>query len=153
MTVLMAVDGVLRQAGGGPLHDGFLLYQALSGDHLLILAVDGPTREADNWLRVHGLQLHSQVIGDEVSYGDDDLRARQIAVVRSKGRLDLLVEPDPDRVAAAVRQGVTSLLFAHPRYSRPEFSPDAPKRKRRSWQSIKDELNRQQNIVPPKTEE
>jgi hypothetical protein len=145
MTVLVALDGVLRNETGGPIYEGILLYRSLCQTYKMILCCDTPIFEAEHWLKIHGLNLHDETLDDSVAIVNTDLRIRQLKLSRKQANIELLVDPDPERVALSMREGVTSLLFCHPKYQRPEFRPES-KDSRRSWADIQDEVLRQKGI-------
>lgn len=147
MNILLALEGVLRSTVGAPIHDGLRLYRTLCSEHKVTLALDGPMREAHQWLVVNGCDIHDDALDDFVAIEGTDLRERQIGILRARaGSLDMLIDPSPERVARGMHLGLTSLLFAHPRYARPEFQPNSftgP----RPWSEIAEELDRQAGIA------
>lgn len=145
MTVLIACEGVLRDNVGTPIPEGISLYAMLCQGYRVTLCLDSPLPQVEHWLRVNGLDRHDHVIDTSVAYAGTDLRDRQIAVERTLSRVDMLLDPSPERVASGMRHGIPSLLFAHPRYARPEFRPDLT-RKVRPWEEIAAEIDAQKEI-------
>lgn len=145
MNVLLALEGVLRSATGIPIPAGIAMYRALCQAHRVVLCLDAPLAQAERWLLLEGLSAHDHAIDDSVSWPGMDLRERQIDVQRALGAVDLLVDPHPDRCAKGLQKGVTSLLFLHPQYLRPEFQPGR-RRGVRTWSSIEQEIEQQARI-------
>lgn len=142
MNVLLALEGVLRSATGIPIHHGMSLYWSLCSQHRVVLCLDGPTPAAERWLMLEGLTAHDHMIDASVARVGMDLRDRQSDVERSMGTVDLLVDPSPERCAKGLQKGITSLLFLHPQYLRPEFRPDSHK-PIRAWSQIEAEIEQQ----------
>lgn len=145
MTVLIACEGVLRNTTGAPIPEGISLYAMLCQGYRVSLCLDGPLREAEHWLRVNGLDRHDHVLDSSVEYAGVDLRDRQMEIERISSRIDMVLDPSPERVASAMRKGIPALLFMHPRYTRPEFRPDLT-RKIRPWATIAAEIDAQKEI-------
>lgn len=145
MTVLIACEGVLRNTTGAPIPEGISLYAMLCQGYRVSLCLDSPLREVEHWLRVNGLDRHDHVIDSSVEYAGVDLRDRQIEIERISSRVEMVLDPSPERVASAMRKGIPALLFTHPRYARPEFRPDLT-RKIRPWEVIAAEIDAQKEI-------
>lgn len=145
MNVLMSLEGILRSATGIPLGSGIALYRSLAAQHRLVLCLDGPLAGSERWLMMERIDAHDHVIDSSVARAGMDLRDRQVDVERSMGAVDLLIDPDPQRCARGLQKGVTSLLYLHPKYMRPEFQP-GQRRGVRTWASIEDEIERQERI-------
>ena len=122
------------------------LYHALCASTRVVVCLDGPRHEAEQWLRNHGLTAHADVIDTSMAFAGTDLRERQLAVERARGGVDMLVEADPERAASALQKGITTMLFLPPNYIRPEFRPDLT-RKIKPWATIAAELDAQKEIV------
>lgn len=128
----MTVDGVLRADNGQPITQGVLLYHALVSERL-ILATYAPRGLIEHFLKTQKLTKHVQLLTDVPHLG----RAESVGQ-----RPEVFIDPSPQRCADAMRLGITSLLFAAPRYQRPEWRPDAD-RSPRPWHEILDEQDRQ----------
>jgi hypothetical protein len=97
----------------------------------------------EQWLRLEQLGHHTMLVTPEGAIRDVDVRAGQLRYVAGIGtRIELLIDPSPSRCAAAMHAGITSLLFAAPRYQRPEWRPDA-EHGMRPWSQISAELDKQ----------
>lgn len=134
--VVMAIEGVLRNYRGQPIPEGIALYVALQNTHKIVLVAD--TLDAEtvaHWLKVERLKEHTKVLVGGT-------RPRQIEALRAADSpVTLLVDADPHNVARALATGVTGLLFAAPKYLRPEHMPVPGEV--RPWSEIADEMDRQ----------
>lgn len=124
-TCLMTVSGVLRGPSGQPITEGVRLYTALAETYRVALASDDVDDDT-MWLQIEGLRQHQQIVGDTPGYlrGSDRLLS-QVDWLLGKGHdLTLVVDPNPSNIAKMLHKGVVSMLFAQPKYARPEFRPD-----------------------------
>ena len=120
LTIAMVVEGVLAgrdddcelaQAMCEPL--GQSLYTSFARTARLVLLTTFERRLADHWLRMNGLQLHAGVY---------PLDGGTIRRLRAAGETpDLYVDHDSERGAAAVREGVPTMLLVRPLYARAGF--------------------------------
>lgn len=141
MTILIALDGVLRSDANTPIREGRMLYDALSADLRVVIMANEEKERAEHWLVQYGVKGYAGLLTPSVLLTDEDpIRPRQIAVARSLGRVDLVVDADPDTVKHCLDIEVPALLFAHPKTSRPEWRPDG---QRRTWGEITATLERQ----------
>lgn len=136
-SVLLEMQGVLRSDNGKPVAEGITLYASLAAFHRIVLV--GEDADTDSrWLKLNGLDDHAQLL----------IGSMDVALRHARGQLALdirlLVSPSPATVAAAMHLGVTSLLFAHPRFARPEFRNDV-EREPREWDAIVAEMDAQTN--------
>ena len=138
----MALEGVLRSTSGIPIREGIALYRVLCSAHRVVLCLDGPSGEVERWLHLQGLTLHDHLLDDRVGLVGIDLRNRQIAVERSMGPVDLLIDPSPDRCSTGLQMGITTLLFLQPQYIRPEFQPNR-EHGVRPWAQVSEALEQQ----------
>lgn len=142
MNIMIALDGVLRSENGQPIPEGIVLYRAFN-EHRVLLATDDTREKAEYWLKVEGLHTHTLLVTSDVAGRDANVRAGQLRYVAGLGsRIQLLIDPSPTHCADAMRAGITSLLFAAPKYQRPEWRPDAA-HGMRPWGEITNELEEQ----------
>lgn len=104
-----------------PIPEGFNLYQALVQRYRICVVLDDTdTASAALWLRKEGMrdyvQLHQQRPLDD--------RLAQYRRLQSTGPVELIIDADPDAISGAMGLGITGVLFAHPRVTRPEWRPD-----------------------------
>jgi len=125
----MAVEGVLAGRDDdvelnatGIDHDALRLYAGLASTGRLVLATKLDPRLVDHWCRINGLGKHQHIV---------PLDSRTVTRARSSGDdLTLYIDHDGDRVAAALQQGVPTLLFSKPLYARQGHRPDLPQLRR-----------------------
>lgn len=133
---LIELNGVLRSDAGGPITEGLQLYKGLA--QLFRVVVVAEEAEDEVWLTNNGLRDHAQLL----------VGAMPLAVQRARGTLGmdvrLVVTPSPTTAAAAMHAGVTAMVFAHPRFSRPEFRSDYEGEKR-EWGDIVAEIDAQRH--------
>ncbi|CAB5219012.1 hypothetical protein UFOVP221_16 [uncultured Caudovirales phage] len=101
--------------------------------------------EAIRWLDTHKIVDFDSIIDKSVDLIDVPLGQRQLTFARAQGRVELFITGDPKMWVYAFEQGIPSVLFGHPDYSRAEFRPDAPKRVR-SWDDIQEAIDKQNTI-------
>ena len=146
MTVLMFLDGVLRKENQSPIYEAVSLYQSLNQTHRVLILCH-KRGEAERWLKQNNIV---SIVDDLVDYIDpastpDDESIRQVEHCRAKGKIDFVVTSDLDLTKQLMENGITTLLFVHPKYMRPEFRPDKPYGIR-AWDSITEEIDRQQEL-------
>ena len=115
---------------------GAMLYTGLASSTRLILATAVDRRMAQHWCRTQGLTGHMDLTA---------LNSGTIGRMRASGDNPLIyIDADPERVAAALRDGVPSLLFTRPMFARAAHRPDlAGERLPREWEKITGEKQRQ----------
>lgn len=153
---MMGVEGVLGRERPGqplvPIQSAMLLYHALAPHWSLGLCSLRHTREREtleHWLAVQGMAHHSYILWAE-DWDEDpiDTRMRQLQLLRGQGNVEMMIDADPKVVAKALHQGVPSLLFSHPSYSRPEHRPDVSTADRiRPWSAITEEVELQRVLA------
>jgi hypothetical protein len=86
-----------------------------------------------------------KIIDASAGLVNEDLGQRQINFARSLGPIDLFITNNPSLWSYAFDQGIASVMFGVPNYTRPEFRPDAPKRVR-AWNDIEKSIE-EQNVL------
>lgn len=141
MTVLIALNGVLRSDANTPIREGRMLYDALVSDYRVVIMADETTELTEHWLVQYGVKGYAGLLTPSVLLTDEDpLRPRQIATARALGRVDMVVDADPVVVTHCLEIEIPALLFTHPKTSRPEWRPDDG---RRTWDEITAMLEKQ----------
>lgn len=149
----IAVEGVLADQGNEPsfaaakfLQAGALLYHGFRGVTKILLLTDNQDEEkVEHWLKVHGFTHHLDVLYNPEPY--DLIRGREdlIAEVRRRGGYELAVESEDRYAARLLSHGVSTVVVAHPTYTRAEFQPGEASTAR-PWEQVVAELDRQQAV-------
>jgi hypothetical protein len=149
VNIVMAIEGVLRSHfNATPIPEGLMLYFTLNENNRVVLVANGPRAEADRWLKNRSIMNVDHIIDEEaLVVFDEDLRERQITSLLADGKIDLFIDSDPESVAYAMEQGITSLLFGHPRWVLPEFRPEG-RNNIKPWARIVAEVQKAKGIAP-----
>ena len=146
-TAVLCLEDVLCKGtppNGAPIWEGLQVYHALRSQFRVVIdsAHDDYT-EAEHWLTVNGLRSHALLLtldATEEALEGPVLRQTHLAVWRSQGfDVGLYVTADPAVAALMMTAGVTTFLFGHPAYARPEFRPGTEKGMK-PWAAIEDEV-------------
>lgn len=136
------VDGVDLKASP-PTKHGKLFYAALKSQYqTLILSTDPSHELARAWLKREGITGFGSVFCRPANtiLSPVDWKVSKIREMQSEGwPIALYADSDPASIRAAFLEGVPTALLASPRYSRPEWRPDA-ERAIRPWDSLVDTL-------------
>lgn len=116
---------------------GLLLYTGLAQSSRLILATALDRRMVAHWCRSVGLTAHMDTCG---------LDTKVIGRLRSGGdNPTLYIDANQERVAAALQDGVTALLFTRSLFARASHRPDlVGSRLPRPWHQIQNEYRAQE---------
>lgn len=149
-TTVIVVEGVLRQnVGDGVIRQGQHLYHGLKETSKIALVSNHlDTENVERWLSLNGFTDHPYFFGAQVDdpWGAAGTRMRQLTRLREGGNfVELVIEPNPEITASLMAEGVSTLTFLHPKYTRPEFRPDhsgepVP------WDSLVAEVERQESL-------
>jgi hypothetical protein len=147
MTILIALDGVLRAATGNPIPEGRILFEVLKACAPVVVLSDKPSPEGERWLKVNNV-AYDNLIGAEVNLDTSvPLRRQQVSQERAKSsKIEFLVDSNADHVWWAVSEGIPALFFAHPQFAAPVSRRDSNKG-RRSWDEIQTEIDRRQAVA------
>lgn len=140
MTMVISIDGVLRTEVGDPIPQGLKLYSALVQAGRVVLSTDGTKEAAEHWLRTQLVTGYGDLLANDSAYEGEDLKIRHLKLTQAKGRIILFVDPDVDRCKAALQMGITTLLFASPKFVR-------TKRQIKPWNELTEELQKQKELV------
>ena len=144
MAILMFVDGVLRSHTNAPITQGISLYRTLKDKTQVFLLCNHKERD-DRWLREQKINLVDDLVGPDIPMSGEWLEWRQVEYCRGRGPVDYVVTSDPELVEKLLTAGVPSLMFLQPTYISEKFRPDS-REGRKSWQDIRDEIVRQQEL-------
>lgn len=135
-TALVALEGVLKTETGDPIPEGIKLYRILAEHYRVVITSDMSWKKTDHWLRSNLIVGYGDIYDDRYFYEGQDLRSRHLAIARAAGRVDLFIDVDAARCAEAASMGITTLLFANPKFIRAS-------REIKSWDVLADEVERQ----------
>jgi hypothetical protein len=135
-TAIVALEGVLKTEIGAPIPEGIKLYRILAEHYRVIIASDMDPHLTEHWLRSNLIVGYGDIYDNRYFFEGQDLRARQLAIAKAQGKVDLFIDSDADRVAMALANGVTAILFASPKFVRTT-------REQKSWDEVSSEVERQ----------
>lgn len=146
MHILVDIDGVLRRENTDqPIPQGIMMVGALSSWNSIAVMSPSDYQQTQQWLDVNKVVDFDKIIDSSVGLVDEGLAERQIKYARSIGPVDLFITNSPTSWAFAFNQGIASVMFGVPSYTRPEFRPDAPKRVR-AWADIEQAIEEQNSL-------
>jgi len=145
MHILVELDGVLRGQNDEPISTGIILAGTLSVYNKVTFFTELSEEEAKYWLNVNKIVDYDNLLTSNLAVHGVPLKERQITAARSKGGLDLVITSDPKLWAFSFEQGLPSVMFGVPTYTRVEFRPDAPK-KVRAWNDIEEAISKQNEL-------
>jgi len=145
MHILVELEGVLRGKKDEPIPVGIIMTAQLAAYNSITFMTELTKAQAEQWINVNKVVDYDNLVDSSVGLVGEELSPRQMKVARSKGNVDLFVTNNPTNWAKAFEQGIPSIMFGVPSYTRLEFRPDAPK-KVRAWNDIEDEIRRQNEL-------
>lgn len=146
MQILVELDGVMKDSKGSPIIQGVLLVAQLAAYNQITVMTDMSQAEAVQWLDVNKVVDYDGLLDSSATLVGENLSHRQINLARSRGSIGLFITHNPSNWAYAFDQGIPSIMFAVPSYTRPEFRPDAPKRVR-AWNEIEEAVKKQNELL------
>lgn len=146
-TVVIALEGVLcgkddhAQLTQEPLQPlAHLLYASFARTSRLVLATNNDRLLVEHWCRQFGLGSHQSLT---------PLDERTVLRLRAGGdNVELYIDSNADRAAAAVRNGVATMLFQAPLFARAGHRPDIVQRTK-PWAQVVEESRAQRAARPP----
>lgn len=145
MQILVELEGVLKDSKESPIIQGVLLVAQLAAYNQITVMSDMTGPAAAQWLDVNKVVDYDGLLDNSVGLVGENLAQRQINLARSRGSIGLFITHNPTNWAYAFDQGIPSIMFAVPSYTRPEFRPDAPK-KVRAWSDIEEAVKKQTEL-------
>lgn len=139
-TALISLEGVLCTEVGDPIPDGIKLFRVLAEHYRIAIASDQTPELTEHWLKSNLIVGYAEVYDDKYAFEGQDLRMRQLDVARSRGRVEMFIDPDIDRCAYAVENNVPTLLFVSPKFVRTTRSI-------KPWKELSEEVERQRLAV------
>jgi hypothetical protein len=145
MHIVVDLDGVLKGRNDNPISTGVIMVGSLSAWNKLTLISQDSIVETQHWLDTNKIVDFDNIIDKSVSLEGEGLSERQLNYIRGRGAVDLFITNNPTLWAYAFEQGIPSVMFGVPSYTRPEFRPDAPK-KVRAWNDIEQAIEKQNTL-------
>lgn len=145
MHILVELEGVLRGPKDEPVSQGIILSAQLAAYNQISFMTELTTAQAEQWINVNKVVDYDYLWDSSHGLVGEELAHRQIRAARSRGNIDLFITNNPKWWAFAFEQGIPSMMFAVPSYTRPEFRPDAPKRVR-AWNEIEEAIAKQNEL-------
>lgn len=150
-TVVIELEGVLCKGAppnGAPVWAGMQTYHALATQFRVVVDSDhDDITDIEHWLKVNGLSRHTLTLLREPEDGllsPAELRLAHLEEWRAHGfDISLWVTSSPVVAARLMEAGVTVLVFAHPKFLRPEYRPDHEASGPKPWDEIEDEVTKQ----------
>ena len=140
MAAIVALEGVLKNEIGDPIPDGIKFFRVLAEQYRIIISSDMTPDQTEHWLRANLILGYGEIYDSSLFYEGQDLRLRHLDIAKSKGRVDLFIDPDADYCAAALASGIPTILFASPIFVR-------TKRKIKQWDDLISEVDRQRDAL------
>jgi hypothetical protein len=158
--IVMGLEGVLTETDdlrtSPPHKTGYLLYEGLrkGGFQMVLLAASAEMELVRSWLRKEHITDFATVRCRPASsiLSVPAWKLTQLRELAADGwKIACFMDSDPAAVAAAFHEGVATNLISYPRYSRPEWRPDAT-RSVRAWDDLvstleKENLSREKEEV------
>ena len=142
MHILVDIEGVLRGRNSDPIGPGILMVGTLSVHNTLTFVCPEDEVSFQHWLDSNKIVECDRIIDGSVGLIDENLKERQVKLARARCPVDLFITNDPAMWAFAFDQGIPSVMFGVPSYTRVEFRPDAP-REIRAWGDIEEAIKKQ----------
>ena len=136
MSVLLTIEGVLKNEVGDPIPEGIKLFRALADDYRIILSSEDSPKFTDHWLKSHAIIGYGEVYDDTKFFEGQNIRSRHIALAKASGPVELYIDADADFCAEALSMGIPALMFASPRFVRTT-------RNVKPWEDLVNEVERQ----------
>ena len=147
MHILVQLEGVLKgNRNDEPILVGIQMVGALSSYNKISFMSDMTKAEMEQWVNVNKIVDFDNLIDSSVHLEGENLQERQIKYVRSRGAVDMFITNNPTLWAYSFEQGIPSVMFGMPSYTRAEFRPDAPKRIR-AWNDIEEAVEKQNALL------
>lgn len=140
MTILIALEGVLKKENGDPIPEGLKLYRSLVPNYRVVIAADSDMLHAEYWLKTNFVLGYADILDKSYHFDGVDLRERHLQHERVKGNVEFLIDADADRCAYALSIGVPSLYFTTPKFVR-------TRREVKRWDLITEEIKRQRELL------
>lgn len=139
-TAIVALEGVLKTETGNPIPEGIQLYRILVEHYRVVISSDLDPDITEHWLKSNLIIGYADIYDNRHFYEGQELRRRHLDLERSKGKVSLFIDPDADMCAYALACGITTIMFASPKFVR--ISRDV-----KPWEDLKAEVERQRTAL------
>lgn len=147
--VIFALEGVLQSESGRPIDAGCRLYRTMRNSLACQAGIISSLEEAP--VRRFFDQQHMAVpafIHWSVPQHPEDWENTCRLIRRAYPyEIDWIITPDPDIAAVLYYEGFRTMLWTDPRYSRPEWRPDARPHAASSWNKLADGLREDRELI------
>lgn len=140
MTILVALEGVLKTEQGDPIPEGLKLYRSLVPNYRVVIVSDADMTHTEYWLKTNFVVGYADILDKTHEYPGMHLRERQLKHEMIKGKVEYIIEADADVCALALSLGIPSLYFATPKFVR-------TRREVKRWDLLTEELQRQKEML------
>lgn len=144
--VIFAFGGVLQSGSGRPIEAGCRLYRDIGSilTRQVILVTAGEPGDARRFLDQQHLQAPAHISGPAGTSEWDWVLACGKLRRMYPYDVDWVIIPDPGIASALYYEGFRTMLFTDPRYTRPEWRPDAEPPGASSWDRLAQDLRTDQ---------
>lgn len=141
--VVMSIEGVLIESQdlktGLPSQNGHMLYDNLAQGYAIALLTYHQRDLVDTWLAKEGIRGFATVLSYASSnqvLSLSEWKATQVRQFQQNGSaVSWFIDTDPSAIEAVYLEGVPTMMLSNPRFTRPEFRPDAEHRVR-PWNQL-----------------
>lgn len=146
--VLISIEGVLSKEGppnGAPYFDALDMIVALRTRFKVVFSTTCEDKDhVDHWMNIVGLRDPVVLLGFDAEEYDVRMAHFEQAM-RADYLMAMVIDTNPSVCAEIMRRGTVSMLYAHPRFARPE---DRPEDGLKPWSVIEDEITAQRKLRP-----
>lgn len=146
---IFALEGVLQAEGGRPVEAGCHLYHALAGTLRYQIGVLAACDEtiARRFFDHQHMPVPAFIRWEIPATAYEWMTACRAIRRAYPFDIDWVITPDPDIAEILYYEGLRTMLWTDPRYSRPEFRPDAPPHQPASWASFAGEIRADKDLI------
>jgi hypothetical protein len=137
-TVVMPVDGILRNPIGGQLnHDGYFLFRGLCAHFNVVLATFDTKDKFKAWSSMENVSGQSNVLYPDFRMNITEGYWTNVSHYLRRHGYDIafFVVTSPEDAIELLEQGEASMLYVQPAYALNEWLPNSDKGKP-SWQAL-----------------
>lgn len=141
MSVVVALEGILRNEHGVAIPGGLKLYMSLVESYRIVISTSSSKLEAERWCAINGVRDYAELYDRTKIRVGESLRSSHLAAARaSGGQVEFLLDSDSQNCAEALEMGIPSFFYAAPGL----ISRKTPIR---SWEEITEIVERQKELA------